>query len=587
MSRAAAVKPHARAKAEKRIGRAAITGDPWAARIREAVYREYHPWQAAAASDPSKLKTILTGRGGGKTTTLKGVYLTGLAELSHAKLLYACPTLGMAIELLWEPLKQSCSQLGLEQGHDVNFIEAPREGGKIVMFNRTGARLKLFGADDAKQVNLCRGQPFDLVGGDEVGFWPIDLVDNFVRKVIMPRIGERDGTIILASSPGRDTRGFFYDRTRDGSPLHRPYADRDLPEYRGWKGWSSHAWNLAEIVKLPGAATKYPALVALRRSHIHIKNEVEKWSDQNPIWLREYEGRWARDNTASVFQFSPEKNLWRPAGDQHGITGLALLKASLEALPKDCGEWHHVVSIDKGSPRVAKDASNENAADARERRDPWAVNIYSFAPADPQRRLMHTCFFPERVGLYARPIAQMMLGEDPNSPTGCMSHEKPGGVFGLIGWPDAMVMDADASTIEELSNVYGLRFKKAEKKPDYKAGAIELTNGDMVDGRIKLIEDSPAHKQVAELQWAEQQSGALKEDPAQPNHSSDTLIYARKEVAQLFDAGVVAKQDGTGGEGGAPATAYADPMGLDDDDTTSGADDAFAAWGDSTDWGFE
>lgn len=583
----AAARPHARAKAEKRIGRAAVKGDPWAAEIRRRVFSEYHPAQHAAASDPSKLKTILTGRGGGKTTTLKGVYLTSLAETAQGKFLYACPTLGMAIELLWEPLKQACSQLGLEQGHDVNFVEAPREGGKIVWFARTGARLKLFGADDAKQVNLCRGQPFDGVGGDEVGFWPIDLVDNFVRKVIMPRIGERDGWIILASSPGRDPRGFFYDRTRDGSPLHRPYALRDLPEFAGWQGWSSHAWNLAEVVKLPGAEKRYPSLCALRRSHLHIKNEVEKWSDQNPIWLREYEGRWARDNTASVFQFSPEKNLWRPAGEQHGISGLALLKAALEALPKDCGEWHHVVSIDKGSPRISKDASNENASDAKERRDPWAVNVYSFAPADPLRRLMHTCFFPERVGLYARPIAQMMLGEDANSPTGCKSHDKPGGVFGLIGWPDAMVMDADASTIEELSNVYGLRFKKAEKKPDYKAGAIELTNGDMVDGRIQLIEDSPAHKQVAELQWAEQESGALKEDPSQPNHSSDTLIYARKEVAQLYDSGSIDRHEGSDPDVIKATGGYSDPMGLDED-TTSGADDAFAAWGDTADeWGFE
>jgi hypothetical protein len=577
-----ATKPHARSKVEKRIGMAAPRGDPWAERIREAVYAEYHPWQADAASDPSRLKTILTGRGGGKTTTLKGIYLVALSSIANGKLLYACPTLGMAIELLWEPLKQSCSQLGLEQGSDVNFVEAPREGGKIVTF-RTGTRLKLFGADDAKQINLCRGQPFDLVGGDEVGFWPIDLVDNFVRKVIMPRIGERNGTIVLASSPGRDPRGFFHDRTRDGSPLHRPYRDRKLPEFANWQGWSSHAWNLADVVKLPQAEKRYPALCALRRSHVHIKNEVEKWSDQNPIWLREYEGRWARDNTAAVFQFAPDRNLWRPAGTQHGVDGLPLLKLAIAALAKD-HEWRFVVAIDKGAPRVSKDAANENATDARERRDPWAVNVYAFAPSDPRREMLHVCYFPERAGLYARLIAQLLLGADDQSPTGCRPHEKPGGVLGLIGWPDAMVMDADGTTIEELKNVYGLQFEKAEKKPEYKAGAIELTNGDLVDGRIKAIEDSPLHKQLAELQWAEQESGALKEDPSQPNHSSDTLIYARKLVARMYEAGLVVRES----DSRAPMS-YADPMGLggDDDELGAGADDAFDSWmhGQADDWG--
>ena len=79
--------------------------------------------------------------------------------------------------------------------------------------------------------------------------------------------------------------------------------------------------------------------------------------------------------------------------------------------------------------------------------------------------MLHTCYFPEKTGLYARPIAQMLLGVDDKSPTGCMSHEKPGGILGLIGWPDGMVMDADGTTIEELKNVYGLQFEKAEKKP--------------------------------------------------------------------------------------------------------------------------
>lgn len=556
-------KPHARAKADARVGLAAGgdgngNGDPWAARIRASIRAAYHQWQLDAANDNSRRISLLVGRGGGKTTLWKGRLLDEMAHVTHGRYVYACPTLGMAVELLWEPLKQTLSQLGLEQGHDYETKEAPREGGKILML-RTGSRLKLFGIDDAKQVNLCRGQPFDGVVVDEAAYCGISIVKDFVENVIEPRIGERDGWIGLSSSPGRVLRGFFYDVTRDGSPLHRPYSQREQPEYADWlrDSFSSHAWNLAEVTGVrkagdtpyPEALMRYPALVALRQSHLRIK-AAKKWTDQNPVWLREYEGRWSRDDTAAVFQFDPALNLWAPHGDAP-IEGIAGLKRAIAALPPG-HEWHYVIAADKGSPRVSKDAGDDGE---RERRDPWALNVYAFSPSDPQQREFHVYYF-ERVGLYARPLAKLLLGEDKKAPNECMPHEKPGGIIGLIGWPDSMVADCDGNTIEELANVYGLRFEKAEKAPAYKAGAIELTNGDLVDARIKAIKDSPLHKQLAELQWAEQESGALKEDPAQPNHSSDTLIYGTRLIAKLFESGIVVREN-------AASSSYSDPMGLD------------------------
>lgn len=566
---ATASKPHGRSKADKRIGQAAPSGDPWAARIREAIYSAYHEPQTWAANDNSRRISILTGRGAGKTTEYKGRFLDEMAHTTHGRYIYACPTLGMGIELMWEPLKQTLSQLGLEQGHDFEIKEAPREGGKILML-RTGSRLKLIGVDDKKQVNLCRGQPFNGVAGDEVSYWGIDLVKDFVENVIEPRIGERDGWIALASSPGKVLRGLFYDVTRDSSPMHRPYRDRDKPGFENWRrtAWSSHAWNLAEVTGVfkagdapyPAALMRYPALVALRQSHLEIK-ATKGWSDQNPVWLREYEGRWSRDDTAAVFQFDPAKNLWCPQkydeqrkvfrDKADAIEGLALLKRAIAALPPG-HEWHFVVGADKGSPRISKDTSDDGE---RERRDPWAFNVYAFSPSDPEQRILHT-YFLERTGLYARPIAQLLLGEDPSQPNGVRPHDSPGGILGIIGWPDGMVADCDPTTLKELAEVYGLRFDEVEKRPAYKAGAIELTNGGLVDARIKAIEDSPLHHQLAELQWAEQDSGALKEDPSQPNHSSDTLIYARLKIEKLFETGVVVRE-------ATPTPGYSDPMGLD------------------------
>src|SRR5688572_8017160 len=97
---------------------AAVDGDPWAAQIRKTIFEAYHPWQRDAAEDPARLWTLIVGRGGGKTTLFKGRYLVEMAETTNGRFIYACPTLGMAIKLLWNPLKAACTQLGIEPGVD-------------------------------------------------------------------------------------------------------------------------------------------------------------------------------------------------------------------------------------------------------------------------------------------------------------------------------------------------------------------------------------------------------------------------------------------------------------------------------------
>ena len=104
-------------------------------------------------------------------------------------------------------------------------------------------------------------------------------------------------------------------------------------------------------------------------------------------------------------------------------------------------------------------------------------------------------------------------------------------------------------------------------------------------GRVMVIKNSPLHRQLTGLQWREQANGALKEDPSQPNHSTDDLIYGGAVVRKLFDSGIVVPPEG----GVTPAAArYADPMGLDDaGDTGGGSEGAFDSWlrEQSNDWG--
>jgi hypothetical protein len=143
-------------------------------------------------------------------------------------------------------------------------------------------------------------------------------------------------------------------------------------------------------------------------------------------------------------------------------------------------------------------------------------------------------------------------------------------------------MDGDDSTLAELANTYGIRMEKSDRKPDAKIGRIELANGDLVDGRIKILKDSPLEKQITVLQWKEDDFGRRKEDKAQANHSTDTLADGRKLMADLFESGTIAQEGKT--KTPEQPVAYRDPMGLDPGIGTSPGADEFEGLRDDGSW---
>lgn len=537
-------KPHSKAKAARRV---LSLDEQWALGIKERLIADAHPWQRDAILDPSQLISMLVGRGGGKTTTARARAIIKLTSIRKAKLVYIATTRSQAEELMWGPLKDTIEYLGLTS--DFLFNESKLRCTCV----RTGATYRLVGADDKREIEKLRGQPFDEVQVDEGASYVPMLLENLLDRIIGPRIGERNGTILLFGTPGHILRGPFYDATRPGSDQHRPYADRDKPEYLDWDNWSSHAWSLKMVVELPEAATKYPALCALWAKALRDKKR-KAWSDTHPIWMREYLGLWAADDTDTVFQYRPHIvveldgeqvsklwNRWEP--ERVGPMKFA-------RLPEERSDWHFVIACDKGFS------------------DEFAINVYAFSPTDPDRRIYHVYAF-ERVKMYARLVAELLLGEK-------LDHAKPAGLLGAIGtWPDGMVADADEAFLAELTNVYGLQMAKAEKRSDYKFGAIELVNGDLVDGRIAVLAGSPLEVQLQQLQWKENEFGVRKEDKAQANHSTDTLVYGRKLISDLFETGAVVYEATTDTTAGA----YSDPMklGADEDEIPGESTDEFGS----------
>jgi hypothetical protein len=88
--------------------------------------------------------------------------------------------------------------------------------------------------------------------------------------------------------------------------------------------------------------------------------------------------------------------------------------------------------------------------------------------------------------------------------------------------------------IDELSQVYGIPMKPAQKAGKF--GAIEVVNGDLVDGRMRILAGSPLEDQLATLQWKPDEYGQPKEDRSARNDHADAWTYIRTELGGMFGA---------------------------------------------------
>jgi len=477
----------------------------WAA-LAQRVADDCHPEQREFVLDPARHVAGLCGRGGGKTVGGRARFIRRLLTTPGANCFYLAKFRDHAERLMWQPLKESFKALGFVAGKDVIYNETKLR----VTIPRNGATLQLWGADKPGYIEALRGESYHEVGIDEAAIHSNKVLHSLIYAIIGPRLV---GAIWLIGTPGPIPKGMFYDISRRGSKISRLWKDRAA--HPGWKGWSLHKWSLKSAIDAT-RSRPIPKLVELWEIQ---QEEIasQGLTDDNPLKRREYDGEWAADDTINVFAYRIHDdngalwNQWDPK--REGPLAMAVL-------PKTFDDWAHVIAIDLGFS------------------DPTAINVFAFSPSDPSRTIYHRWCF-EKTEMGPQDLAHKLIGADVN-------HEKPGGVIGAIGeWPNAMVADSahqmGAAILKDLGNVYGLRIEPAAKGFRYKIGAIEVVNGDLVDGRLKILKDSELETQLLTLQWAESpRTGEPMERKDQPNHSTDTLVYGRQLITHLISAGFVA-----------------------------------------------
>jgi hypothetical protein len=445
--------------------------DPSLAKAADLLARA-QPQQRAVIEDPARRKAVLCAARAGKSYTLALYILHTLLTVPRADVLYIAFIRSEAKEIMWMLLKSLDEEFQL----GMTFGEAD-----LVIMNGRGGRARLAGCESWGDVDKFRGVPRHLVVLDEAATWHAQLLDDLIHKVLEPRLGDYKGTLVLAGTPGEILAGPFYDASGPEATVivedeegrrarSRPFVAR---EDRAWNDvawrWSLHGWALADNQSERGQSAYEEALALKRRN---------KWSDDNPIWVREYLGRWMADDSKLVFRFDPPRNTWAPRDNERTLDNPF-------ALPRG-HYWRFVVSCDMGF------------------HDPFALQVGAFSDTHPD---LYQVYEYEATKLTVGGVAAAIRK-----------------VLELIDETDIEAMVADLQglggmVVETLGQEYGMWFDKLEQRD--KRDHVELANSALVDKRVWILAGSRLADEMTYLAW---DPTGLKTRPNQPNHNCDAFL---------------------------------------------------------------
>jgi hypothetical protein len=435
--------------------------------LRERLFRQ----QLALLDDPFRYRTVLCPRRAGKSFAAQVLLIDRCLRQPGASVIYITLTRGTAKRIMWSGLKRIDTEL--ELGTTFNNTE-------LSMRFPNGSVLQLGGSETQADVDKFRGVAFDAIIIDECKSFPPELMKELVDEVLTPCLSDRLGTLIMMGTPGAILSGPFYDATgpesnlvknaadarmhdeRDGGKYvtGRPYADRDSASWTGVEIlWSQHSWTVADNTAMPHL---WDTILAEKRRR--------GWSDDHPIWLREYMGQWLPDDGAMVYKYDEQRNGWSPAGGSSCI-------AHPDELPEG-HTWKFIMGMDLGFD------------------DDFALQVAAYS---------ETCDEFYHVYDYAEPELTIPA-----------IAAKMKDVIEIFGEFEIMIGDRGGlgkTILATLDEQYGLHVEPAEKQE--KRDHIELLNADLISGKCKILSGSGLAQEMLFLQWDET---GRNEDKSCANH---------------------------------------------------------------------
>ena len=230
--------------------------------------------------DPSRRKAAICSRRSGKSYAAGRYLIQEALDCDNTVCVYIARTREAAKRILWTSLKQANQRYRLGIRFNNSDLIATFSNGSQIMFT---------GANDASDVDKLRGAAFSLAVLDEAAFFNIDLKE-LVNEVLSPALLDRDGSLVMISTPNSACAGFFYDITE-----------------KGMYNFSVHRWTIKE--------NPY-----MRHAVLRVQEDIDNGilNPADPAFKREYLGLWVRDDQDIVYAYSednllkemPESNDW-------------------------------------------------------------------------------------------------------------------------------------------------------------------------------------------------------------------------------------------------------------------------------------
>lgn len=238
--------------------------------------------QREVIEHPAKVKTVRTGRRGGKTHMLARLLVKRAQDRPDAICLFIALTRPSAKRLIWGEL------------HKVNKLH--RLG---VRFNAqeltatlpNGAQIWLAGATTGNEIEKLRGHAFELICIDESGSFATEQFEYLLKEVLNASLEDYNGELVLVGTPNAAAAGAFFDYDNSDAEhiAHFHWTVLDNPNFPRWRGKA----NWRELAAAWWAD----------------KCRREGWAEDDPVKHREWLAKWVRDANRLVYRVSPDNLL--------------------------------------------------------------------------------------------------------------------------------------------------------------------------------------------------------------------------------------------------------------------------------------
>lgn len=265
---------------------------------------QLHEPQKEFVIDGARRKCALAGRRAGKSHGVAYWLIQGWQWCKGQKSVFIARSLGHARDILWDVLKELNETWRL----GATFNES-----RLVMTFPNRYEIRLKGCENLRQAEKVRGPHYRRAVIDECHTFPDSLLRHLIVRVLEPALMDLQGELVLAGTPGYDLTGFWYEKTLDAE------EDPETARATRFKQWPTHRWTCLDNVHLPDP-----------QGEIDRAKEEHGWDDDHPDLVREYYGRWVKDDSSLVYPYDPEKNLywdedvepWTPGDGTKSVIGV-------------------------------------------------------------------------------------------------------------------------------------------------------------------------------------------------------------------------------------------------------------------------